>query len=128
MDTSEKRIEMNCPLNGKVCIGGVRSDFEGVDKVGNKLTCRWWTHVKGQHPQEDRSMDHYDCAVAWIPVTVLEVSKQSRSTSAEVHNIVNGIAAILPAETRKHYIAATGGAVVQPTLRLENESNNTNGN
>lgn len=59
-----------CPFLNKECI---------------KEQCQLWTHIRGNHPQiQDEFIDMYDCSIKWIPVLLIENSKVSRETAAEV--------------------------------------------
>jgi len=82
------REEMVCPLNGKLCIDGRREDFpkghNGVQKQ-----CRWWTSIKGKHPQSHADIDIHDCAMAWVPVTTLDASQSSRFAAASSDKVAN---------------------------------------
>ena len=89
MDTGLNRSLMSCPMNGKICKDGVREDFQTGGEVGQKLSCRWWTHVVGKDPQTEKLMDHYDCGMAWIPVVMLEVSQMTRHNTASTDKVAN---------------------------------------
>lgn len=84
MQSEMTRYEMTCPLNGKLCKDGVRADFED-----QKKQCRWWTHVAGKDPQSEKVIDHYDCAMAWVPVVVLESSQMTRHMTATTQEFRN---------------------------------------
>lgn len=30
--------------------------------------CMWWTKVTGKHPQNEELVNHYHCAIAWMPM------------------------------------------------------------
>lgn len=51
--------------------------------------CMFWTHVQGQSPQDGKQIDHYDCAVKWLPVLMIENSQQQRQTGAAVESLRN---------------------------------------
>lgn len=51
--------------------------------------CMFWTHVRGQNPQDASEIDHYDCAVKWIPLLLIENSQQQRQTGAAVESLRN---------------------------------------
>lgn len=91
-DANEKRI-CACPLNGTKCVDGVRDDFEnGPD--GRPLKCRWWQHLYGKDPQGDQTIDQWDCAVAWLPITTIEAAQMSRQTGASVDKVANQVAEV----------------------------------
>jgi hypothetical protein len=129
MQPESTRTEMTCPLNGKLCKEGIRSDFDSSTKP-----CRWWTHVAGKDPQSEKVIDHYDCAMAWVPVVVLESSQMTRhmtATTQEFRNETNenmkGFAGAMAkaahaiqdlADTQREMIEAV------PLPSLENKENN----
>lgn len=91
---------MSCPLNGKKCVKGKRSDFE-VDDVGEKVQCRMWTHVVGMDPQTGGHIDLWDCSLAWSPVLMVEQSNQIRQATASVDKTANIIYGSLPIPARE---------------------------
>ena len=91
MEAQELRKKMNCPFNGKLCINGVREDFTATNEVGQKIWCRFWTHVVGKDPQTDKNLDHFDCALAWMPIVMLEVSQRSMQNTATMSNVANEV-------------------------------------
>lgn len=63
-----------CPLIKKECIG---------------LQCAWFTLVRGTNPNTGKEVDEWACAVAWLPVLLIENSQQQRSTGAAVESFRN---------------------------------------
>jgi hypothetical protein len=88
MQPEMTRVEMTCPLNGAICNEGLRDDFKPNEK-GIKKQCRWWTHIAGKDPQTEKQLDHYDCAMAWVPVVVLESSQMTRHMTATTQEFRN---------------------------------------
>ena len=129
MQPEYERLEMNCPLNGKICRDGARTDFEN-----QKKPCRWWTHVAGKDPQSEKVVDHYDCAVAWLPVVGLEQSQMTRmgtATVQEFRNETNGGFARFNKAIEQAAIAFRAMAEAQEALvhgvplpAIENKENN----
>lgn len=78
-----KDAKILCPLNGKPCI----EDGSVVD--GELVACRFWVHVRGKNPQTGEETDMGDCAVSWIPILLIENSKEQRTTHAEVEKLRN---------------------------------------
>jgi hypothetical protein len=67
----------NCPLNKfKPC---------------KKLDCAWYTQVRGQDPNTGSDVDSYGCAIAWMPVLMIENSSQSRQTGASIDSFRNAM-------------------------------------
>lgn len=63
-----------CPLLKKDCVG---------------LQCSWFTQVRGTNPQSGQEVDEWACAVAWLPVLLIENSQQQRQTGAAVESFRN---------------------------------------
>lgn len=61
-------IAKTCPLVGE-CI---------------EHRCAWWAHVIGQHPQTGAPVDEFACAVAMLPMLLIETSSAARSTAHQV--------------------------------------------
>ena len=55
-----------CPLIGKDCI---------------QLQCSWFTQVRGTHPQTGEQVDEWGCAVTWLPLLLMENTKEQMSTT-----------------------------------------------
>lgn len=86
MQNTNERSEMTCPLNGKICKKGIRSDFENQDKE-----CRWWIHLYGKDPGSEKMIDQFDCAVAWLPTIQSETTQMTTHTTASVDKTANVI-------------------------------------
>ncbi len=65
-----------CPLIKKDCIG---------------LQCAWFTQVRGTNPNTGKEVDEWACAIAWLPVLLIENSQQQRSTGAAVESFRNEV-------------------------------------
>lgn len=63
-----------CPL-GKVC-------EEVVD--GHIARCAWYTELKGNNPQTGEESSDKGCAIAWLPILQVELSRTNMSTAAAV--------------------------------------------
>lgn len=68
-------VEHNCPLIGfKPC---------------KKLKCAWFVKLQGTDPNTGNPIDEYGCAVAWMPVMLIENAQQSRQTGSAVESFRN---------------------------------------
>lgn len=65
-----------CPLIRKTCI---------------ESKCRFWVHITGANPQTGAAMDHFDCAMAWLPVLLVENSRRTTGVSAAVESLRNEV-------------------------------------
>jgi hypothetical protein len=65
----------NCPLDGfKPC---------------RELECAWFTKVQGKNPQTGVDIEEWACAIAWLPVLMIENSQMQRQTGAAVESFRN---------------------------------------
>lgn len=63
-----------CPLIKKDCVG---------------LQCSWFTQMRGTNPNTGADVDEYACAIAWLPMLLVENSQQQRQTGAAVESFRN---------------------------------------
>lgn len=65
----------NCPLNGfKPC---------------KQTECAWFTQLRGTNPNTGKEVDEWGCAMAWMPMLMIENSQQQRQTGAAVESFRN---------------------------------------
>jgi hypothetical protein len=65
-----------CPLIKKDCI---------------QTKCAWFTQLRGHNPNTGKEIDEWGCAIAWMPVLMIENSQQQRQTGAAVESFRNEI-------------------------------------
>ena len=53
--------------------------------------CPWWSRVIGKNPQSEELIDDWRCAVALLPMLLIENSQMQRQTGAAVETLRNGI-------------------------------------
>lgn len=63
-----------CPLIQKDCIG---------------VQCSWMTQIRGTNPNTGADVDEWGCAIAWMPMLMVENSQQQRQTGAAVESFRN---------------------------------------
>ena len=63
-----------CPLIKKSCI---------------KHECNWYIQVMGKNPQTGQDINEYGCAIAWLPVLLIDGSQQTRQTGAAIESFRN---------------------------------------
>ena len=56
------KVKNNCPLN----------KFEPC----KELDCNWFIQIRGSNPNTGNEIDHWGCAVAWLPILNIENSQQ----------------------------------------------------
>ena len=68
-------VQDNCPLNNfKKC---------------KQVKCALCVQMKGQNPNDGKEVDEYACAVAWLPVLLVENAMQSRQSGAAIESFRN---------------------------------------
>jgi hypothetical protein len=65
----------NCPLH----------NFEPC----RQLDCAWFLKIRGSNPNTGEDVDDWGCAIAWLPVLMIENSQQQRQTGAAVESFRN---------------------------------------
>jgi len=74
----ELKPKNNCPLNG----------FAPC----KELDCAWFVHILGKDPQTNMEKDEWGCAVAWLPILLVENAQVERQTGAAVESFRNEMA------------------------------------
>jgi hypothetical protein len=75
----ELKTVLTCPLGAKC--------EEIKDNAIHR--CVWFQTFAGTNPSTGEQVDEKGCAMAWLPVLMIENSKQQRSTSAAVESFRN---------------------------------------
>lgn len=70
-------------------MGGDECVEDGAIRNGELVKCRFWVHVIGKDPQTGQEVNNGDCAMAWMPVLLIENSKVNRETGAAVESMRN---------------------------------------
>lgn len=63
-----------CPLLKEECI---------------QFKCVFWTQLRGTHPQTGQEIDEYNCAIAWLPMLLIENAKEVRQGAAATESFRN---------------------------------------
>ena len=53
--------------------------------------CPWWTQVRGKNPQTEEIIDEWRCAVAFLPMLLIENAQQNRQTGAALESFRNEV-------------------------------------
>jgi hypothetical protein len=64
----------HCPLLDKECI---------------QFKCAFWTQLRGRHPQTGEEVDEWGCAIAWLPLLLIENAKETRQGAAATESFRN---------------------------------------
>ena len=68
-------VEDNCPLNNfKKC---------------KQFKCAWFVQMKGTNTNDGKEVDEYACAIAWLPMLLVENAMQSRQSGAAIESFRN---------------------------------------
>lgn len=79
-----KDAKIICPM-----MGGEECVQDGSIRNGELVACRFWVTVMGKDPQTGETINNGDCAMAWMPVLMIENSKVNRETGAAVESMRN---------------------------------------
>jgi len=60
---------------------------QDTSKVCHK--CPLWVQIRGKHPQSEEPIDAWKCALAWLPILLIENSQMQRQTGAAVESFRN---------------------------------------
>lgn len=55
--------------------------------------CPLWTQIRGKNPQSDEEIDNWGCAVALLPMLLVENAQQSRQGAAATESFRNEMVA-----------------------------------
>lgn len=77
------KAKIICPMMGGECVE------DGAIRDGELVACRFWVTVQGKNPQTGETVNNGDCAMAWMPVLLIENSKVNRETGAAVESFRN---------------------------------------
>lgn len=65
---------------------------QDVNKVCHR--CELYTHLRGKHPQSQETIDSWGCALAFLPMLLVENAQMARQTGAAVESFRNEMVAL----------------------------------
>ena len=69
------KVKDNCPLdNFNPC---------------RKFECGWFIQIRGKHPQTGEEVDEYGCAMALMPMLMIENSRQTSRAGSAIESFRN---------------------------------------
>jgi|TARA_E500000318_G_C3545406_1_gene206444 hypothetical protein len=69
------KVKDNCPLdNFNPC---------------RKFECGWFIQIRGKHPQTGNEVDEYGCAMALMPMLMIENSRQTSQAGSAIESFRN---------------------------------------
>lgn len=75
------QAEITCPLGSKC-----------EEIKDNKLyRCAWSIELAGRNPNSGEELNERGCAMAWVPILLIENSQQQRGTAAAVESFRNEV-------------------------------------
>jgi hypothetical protein len=93
--------KQNCPLH----------NFEPCKQTD----CAWFIQVRGTNPNTGAEVDEWACAIAWMPMLMIENSQQQRSTGAAVESFRNEMVKANETNTQV-LISATKQNIIEGTI------------
>lgn len=54
-------------------------------------SCLWNVKIRGTNPSTGQEVDREDCAIAWLPMLLIENSQQQAQTAAAVESTRNAV-------------------------------------
>lgn len=76
------KIEITCPFGSKC-----------EEVKNNKIhRCRWYINIRGKHPQTEEVVDQWDCAMAWMPLVMVENAQTNRGQTQALESFRNEMA------------------------------------
>ena len=88
-------IKIICPLGSKC----------QEAKDGKVFRCAWYVKLAGKDPQSNKEFDEWRCAMAWLPVMLVEVSQTNRGQTGAIesfrNNVTSGIAGMIATAQNK---------------------------
>lgn len=53
--------------------------------------CRWYVQIMGHNPNTGADVNQWDCAMAWLPLLLIENSQQQRQTGASTDKVATEV-------------------------------------
>lgn len=72
-------IIIECPLGGRC---------EEI-RDNKQYRCAWYTKLVGKDPQSNKEIDEWACAMAWMPVMMVENAQRVRGMTAATESFRN---------------------------------------
>lgn len=82
--------------------------------------CGFYTHVRGTNPNDGKEIDHWACAIEFLPVLLIENSQQSRQTGAAVESFRNEM--VRANEASIHTMVAIANAQTEAKMRIVHDA------
>lgn len=73
-------------------------------------TCEWYIQMRGKDPQSETMLDHWGCAIRWMPILQIESTQQARQAGASADKVATEVENL-------HKTMQTGDAQLARQLR-----------
>ena len=74
MKSEDNQVGNFCPLIKKDCI---------------EHSCKFYTKLQGKHPQDGSIINHWDCAITWLPIMLAENTQKTNELGAAMESFRN---------------------------------------
>ncbi len=91
----------HCPLLDKECI---------------QFKCAFWTQLRGTNPQTGQEVDEWGCAIAFLPVLLIETAKEARQGAAATESFRNEVVARID-QTRRRLLSRETGLMIDAEVQ-----------
>jgi hypothetical protein len=96
------------------CVCPLGAQCEEV-KDGAIHRCMWHIKVRGANPNTGEELDEWRCAMAWLPLMLIENSQQQRQTGAAVESFRNEM---VKANEMSHKVLLTTLQECNPDMKV----------
>jgi len=72
-----------CPLGAKC------EEVKEVDGKQVLYRCPWFVQVRGRDPNNGTEIDHWGCAIAWMPTLLINTANETRQGAAATESFRN---------------------------------------
>lgn len=77
----------DCPLGAKC--EEVKTEADGRQVL---YRCPWYKQLRGKNPQTGELADEWDCAIGWLPLLLIENTKEAIENTASINVLRNDLA------------------------------------
>ncbi len=105
--------EAGCPLG---------AECEEVKEEAGKqviLRCPWYTMLRGKDPNTGKEVDEWGCAIAWLPILLIENAKEVRQGAAATESFRNEVVKTVDKFAHARTMLAAISAPRPPAITVE---------
>lgn len=81
----KEATSQNCPMCGEC------EKIEIIDGEKTIVRCQWYIKMKGKNPSTGEDFDDWRCAVAWMPVLLVNAANESRKGAIATDSFRNAM-------------------------------------